>query len=211
MRNVLCAVALVGFLAAGASANLLVNGDFSAGLSGWTYWNAPWGTVTVDTAGCPNPGNPEPSASHSTGHGSGGIYQVVAVAPGTVVTVDADWTGDLKDAGWAEVMLFSPSAGEDIAGRIDAGNAADIAYKKDSWGMNPPTAWDWEPASLSPHPSGNGGTITVGADGLVVVATKLGTVGAANWACFDNITLVPEPATMALLGLSGLALLRRRR
>ena len=145
---------------------------------------------------------------------SWGWFQRIPVSGSGPYIVSADWAGDIDGAGWAEVMFFSCTSGQsddDVVARIDVGNFGDIAFKKDSWGMNPPTAWGWESASLSPHPQGNGGVI-VATCLEVVVALKLGsTLNAPRWASWDNITVVPEPAMMGLLLLGGLAILRHRR
>jgi hypothetical protein len=99
-------------------------------------------------------------------------------------------------------MLFSVSgvdSATDIVTRIDGGAAADIAFKKDTWGENPPTTWSWENASLSPHPGGSSGGVQ--SYGRVVVALKLGgNPGGGNSASYDNIVLIDlnqgEPTTV---------------
>ncbi len=180
-------IVLVLGLVSSARANLVVNGDWSTGdETGWTRWRAPWGW-----------------------------FQRIPVSVPGPYTVSADWAGDIDGLGWAEVMLFSCTDGlsnDDVIARIDVGNFEDIAFKKDSWGMNPPTAWDWEPASLSPHPQGNGGVIEATCP-EIVVALKLGSTSYVPvWTSWDNITVVPEPATLAVLAMGGgLALLKRRR
>ncbi|MDM8004529.1 MAG: hypothetical protein QUV05_00015 [Phycisphaerae bacterium] len=204
MKKVIVIVILA--VATPAFANMVVNGDFSNGENGWTRWRATWGT-TENWDASTGVGN----LYGGGGNGSFGWFQVVPTWVSEFVKVDAMWTGDIGGSGWAEVMLFSVPVGTsdaDIANRLDTGAAADIAFKKDSWGMNPPTAWDWQAASLSPHPSGNGGVIH-NTEGWIVVGTKLGgfPLGTVN---FDNIVLTPEPAAMLLLGLP-LLLVRRRR
>lgn len=196
-------------LATPAFANVLVNGDWSTGdETGWTRWRAPWGSTEGWAVTSGGPTAPEGTLFGSGGNGSYGWYQVVAVPASEMVTVTADWKGDIGGAGWAEVMLYTSADPNANWGNLaDSGGAGDIAFKKDSWGMNPPTAWGWQAASLSPHPSGNGGTIH--SLGYVCVALKLGgfPMGTVS---FDNIILTPEPAA-ALLLLAGLPLLRRRR
>jgi len=210
-------IALIGMLAVMAFAvsvnaqNLLVNGDFGTGdETGWTRWRAPWGSTEVWSVTSNGPTPPEGTLSGGGGQGSFGWYQVVEVPASEMVAVEADWAGDIGSAGWAEIMLYtSDSATADWAGLADAGAAANIAYKKDSWGQNPPTTWDWEKASLSPANNGNGGVIH--SLGWVCVAVKLGASGAPlGVLSVDNITLTPEPAAALLLGLP-LLLIRRRR
>ena len=202
-------------LVSSARANLVVNGDWSTGdETGWTRWRAPWGSGEQWNVTSNGPTPPEGTASLSNGIGSWGWFQRIPVSVPGPYTVSADWAGDIDGLGWAEVMLFSCTdalSNDDVIARIDVGNLADIAFKKDSWGMNPPTAWGWEAASLSPHPQGNGGVIEATCP-EIVVALKLGsTTNAPRWTSWDNITVVPEPATLALLLLGGLALLRRRK
>ena len=104
--------------------------------------------------------------------GSFGWSQVVpgCEGPAGTCTLTADWEGDIGGSGWAELMFFcidENATHDDIVARLDGGAAEDIAFKKDSWGLNPPTAWTWEPASLSPH--GNGGVIDCCLPGQVSV------------------------------------------
>lgn len=207
-------VAVLFLLAVVAPASAgLVNGDFGTGTeAGWSRWRAPWGSTEnwlVDPAN----GVPPPCGTLFGGGGNGsfGWFQRIKVIPSEVFQLDADWTGNIGGAGWAEMMFFSCTSGmsdQDVITRIDTGNAADIAFKKDSWGMNPPTQWGWQPASLSPHPGGNHGIIHATCD-EIVVAMKLGGFP-MGWVSFDNIRLIPEPATMLLLGIPAVFLRRRR-
>ena len=206
-------IGLVAMLFTASASAAIVNGDWNAGEAGWTRWAAPWGAGNwAVTANGPTP--PEGTAFLNGGQqGSFGWIQIVACPESWICTVNADWAGDIDGAGWAEVMLWS-TANPDMAANInraDVGNAADIAFKKDSWGMNPPTAWGWQPASASPHPGGNGGTVH--SLGWAVVALKAGSVsGAAVWTSWDNIRLdcTPEPTAALLLGIPALFLRRRR-
>ena len=202
-------LALLGLVLAVAAPafaqNMVINGDFSAGESNWTRWRAPWGSTEQWDASM-GVGR----LSGGGGNGSFGWFQVIPTWESEVVRLDGEWRGDIGGTGWAEFMLFSVPVGTsdaDIANRIDTGNAGDIAFKKDSWGMNPPTNWGWQMASLSPHPNGNGGIVHN--IGWIVVGLKLGGFP-IGWVEFDNIVLTPEPTTLLLLGLPALFLRRRR-
>ena len=206
-------LAIMLVVAPATNANLLTNGDWETGdETGWTRtpptsWGDGSDTWVVGAPGCaPTPAN----AGHlSCNKGSFGWYQVVPVPASTVVTVEADWMGNSVD--WCEVMLWtaaSEPSDDDVNNVFGPGPEAAVAYKKDAWGMNPPTTRDWEKASLSPHHNGNGGTIH--SLGYVVVGLKLGKSGGGASAAWDNITLLPEPTAALLLGLP-MILLRRRR
>lgn len=161
-----------------ADAANFVNGDFETGdETGWTQWKAAWGTGETWSV---LPGGWSGWYGELALPGtqsSFGWFQRVPITLAGTYTIDAEWAGNIGSAGWAEIMYFpadSVMTDTDIFNRIDAGFDSDIAFKKDSWGMNPPTSWSAEPASLSPHPTGNGGTIIVTTDDQVVVAIKLG-------------------------------------
>ena len=205
-------LAIVAVAPQASAVNVLVNGDFTAGEANWTRWRAPWGSSENWAVTGSGPTPPEGNLYGSGGNASFGWYQIVPVAPGSA-SLSAVWSGSIGGAGWAEMLLFSSATllpAQDWVTRIDTGNAADLAFKKDSWGMNPPIDWPWQSASLSPHPSGNGGTIM--SLGYVCVALKLGGFPTGS-VYFDDIALevVPEPSSALLLLLAGLPLLLRRR
>ena len=217
MKKVLLLAALMVVIGSSAFAGALINGDFSAGETGWTRWSAPWsnGISWGVTTGGPTP--PEGTLSIAQGaQGSFGWYQTFNCPVGYYAIVNTLWKGDIGSAGWAEIMLFSVAPGTPaaaIVNKIDTGAAADIAFKKDSWGLNPPTAWSWQPAGLSPLPSGNGGMVV--SQGTVVVAIKLGSVsGQPVSLSVDNVVAccVPEPASILALSMGlGAMLIRRRK
>jgi len=190
VRRALAALGLLAITAPAFAAGL-INGDWNTGdETGWTRWRAVWSS-DVNWAVTSNGPTPPEGTATLPDHGSFGWYQIIAIPFCQYVRVDADWAGDIGGASWAEVMLFSVSPGTplaDVVNRIDTGNAADVAYKKDSWGMNPPTQWAWQAASLSPHPAGSQGVVH--SLGWIVVALKYGGfVVDPKWASWDNVTV----------------------
>lgn len=136
---------------AAAAGNLVINGSFSDGLSGWTSTpNAPT-TIEADAAEGQPPGAVVLRRNEVVDGSNGNhLYQAVAVTPGRQYRVDARWKGDLFAGGtgrnWAEV--FVSFAGSPAA------TPATIVYKKASdGGPNEPVAdgWDWESVLLSPN------------------------------------------------------------
>lgn len=195
MRKIAVIVAVLSVLAIGETGVAqIVNGDWGTGdETGWTRFRAPWGSSESWTVTAAGPTPPEGTLSISTMSGGDfGWYQVVDVSG--VCTLDCLWQGNIDGSSWCEVMFFSVPEGTssgDIENRILVGADPDTAYMKDSFGVNPPTNWGWQPASLSPAPSGNGGAIFVPGGEDAVVALKLGTmaIGTFIFASFDDIGL----------------------
>ena len=174
----------------------VLNGDFSSGETGWTRWSSPWsGPCTWDTTGG--------TGNLSTSMGNFGWYQRVTVVPSQEYTLVGSWTGNVGAAGWTEIMVLDCTealSDAEVVTRIDTGMAADIAVKKDSWGMNPPTAWAWEPVELSPMPGGHALTFQTACT-EVVIALKLGAAGDVGTVSFDDLELETEPSAVQLRGL----------
>ena len=112
------------------------------------------------------------------------LTQVVPVTPGEALTLSADFGG----GGSNQVELWLDDG---VGGTYYSGVVSNLGG-------------GWTTI---------GGGITAGdADVTVVIEMHaFGSWGAAGGAMVDNVILTPEPASLALLALAGLPLLRRRR
>lgn len=201
------ALLLVVAIAVPASANMVVNGDWSTGdETGWTQWNAPWGpgvTWSVDLGD----GNPAPAGKLVTSNSSFGWYQAITVVPGNSYTITADWKG--TNIGWIEVLFFNDD-GRSVYDQLDAPLAGSLIAKRDAGGLGGGPNFGWQ-SILNSQQNPN----TIVATGTTMyVGLKVGAVpgygGPDATGLFDNIVVTPEPATMLLLGLPALFLRRRR-
>lgn len=189
----LAVFAPLAFSPAISQANLLVNGDFSNGLTGWTIWTQrnDGGNFNIQV----NNGILEQRGNSY----NGGVYQVVNVPPNVPLSIDGFWssTPSVPSEQWAEVIVLEgnnpPQNNVDVL--------APLIYKNDTFGGSV-NGWSGIISQTSPvtfNPTG--GPLGAGSpSGVVTVLLKSGSIGVGtlNGANFDNIVLIPEPSTTAL-------------
>lgn len=202
------AIALMVISAPAFAANLVQNGDFSAGEANWTRWNSTsWGGGFQWDASAGD-------GFLQTASGSFGWYQAITVVPGVKYVIDCVWEGSGSSA-WSEVLLFNDN-GDIMLNQLDQNPVENgrVIAKYDSWGLG---SYPFGPITLSAMPAGQLliGTREVVATGTTMfVGLKCGSGGGGVATAFDNVTVfaVPEPASMlALLGGLGGLLIRRKR
>lgn len=191
MKKLTLVIAVVA-MAGVASANVLVpNGDFEAGGTDWDFA----GSATVDYPATGGNGGGYASIADAGGQwgvliSNGGAplelsHFGLGLAPGDTITVEMDMIDLVNATGSAGIKMESWTATGVISDSGDMNKPI-----TDSWATY---SWDYEIAAGATHlkfvPLWGGGT----------------TVG------FDNVGVVPEPATLGLLGLAGATLFIRRR
>jgi hypothetical protein len=183
------------------AANLLINGDFALGSNGttapdnvalgWSTWNSSGGWNNRETAQNPVPGDYLFAIGAGGGYGAG-VYQDVAATVGTNYTLTADSALDnwWMNHGYLKLEFW------------DAGNVNMVGFAESAhWG---------QPGYDLGLPWANYSISGVAPAGTVTVRAALASWGEGGTARFDNAVLTPEPATLAILGLGGLLLRRRK-
>ncbi len=134
--------------------NLVVNGDFENGSTGWQPWESAWGSNKVRDYANTEPGhigNACLKLGNSNSTGSYGSYQEVTVEPGKTYRVDVYWRGQkLTDMNWFEVILLD---GPFNMQNADSGSPASefvepnyaYAYDNNTYGLPGPigTTYGW--------------------------------------------------------------------
>lgn len=221
LRKAIVLLAVACAPAAGALGEMVVNGDFS----GSEWMNAAGFNVDVesskDTPGwfhavdsgrvsvLPTGGNPDDFAAFQNPYSPRRAIQFIA--DGKQSTGDLTLSFDVAvgpvktGTGW-EVAVYGFAADQtgtflmETRGDVPAGVATLLDV-----GETATAPFDWTSKSY---------TVPVGATGYDYLAVRItGTKGSgtAPGVGFDNVSLVPEPGTMLLLGLGGLAVIRRKR
>lgn len=115
------------------SSNLITNGDFSSGLSGWSVW--------VERGALNQGVNGESQAHILSGNHNGGLYQSFDTGgPGRRITIDGSWGSQPTQADyqWAEILVINgpdlPAQGQDVvAGRTVGQSPVILIYKNDTF------------------------------------------------------------------------------
>lgn len=220
-------------MAGAAHANLITNGDFSAGLSGWAVQNGGSGNWYLDTVGTTTPYSNHMTSGAGGGaglyavtdQGGGGFHvlsQIFTVTANQQVTIEFDlfannWGGPLMDCG-----VISSGSGPCQYAMVDivrvganplSRSASDVVatllspFVGPVPGVNPFASYTFDVSDF----------LIAGGD-YRLRFSEVDNLGYFNLGV-DNVSVtaasnaVPEPASMALLalGLGGMMLARRRK
>jgi hypothetical protein len=213
--GLICAVCCAGLLtSSGFAQNLLTNGDFSGGLTGWTVLSVdPLAAAVAVGDGNPAPGIYLSRGTNSAQTLSNGVGQVIPVVAGRKYQVRGQWTGmimgrnslgDPNGTTLAEVNVsFLPTAETAYTG---TGAPAISMQIKKRWaypGTNPAYTfgvdlvtggWAWEPIGLS-STTGDSESIVApeGANYMAVwvnFACSSGNTNTTVYAIFDNLQVM---------------------
>ncbi len=189
-----------------AHANLFVNPGFESGLSGWIAFGNAFAEAANPPQFVPYEGNGLVSmfGNFSGGFNVTGIFQEFPAAPGEVFSMSSrsrHFSGDpmvgggaAGGANWVVQKLAFKDAADVEIGSVES-TILDGTFATDVWHDNAAIAG-----------AGPAGTVQVEAFILYLQPQFDG--GAAH---VDNLVLIPEPASLGLMVLGALALLKRRR
>jgi hypothetical protein len=189
MKKLLWMMMSVLVMGVGAQANLLTNGDFNTGdLTGWWTWVPDTATqsITVQSA-VTYDSTPNALLASATDGSWQEMGQSFVCTAGTTYTLDFVY----NSTGWV-------------------GAGINLKYMDSGWGY---INYEWI-SLLSSSTEGTGTwtpfsyTFTTPA-GVGLTEVKF-TMGGWGNLYVENVNVVPEPASLFLLGLGGLTLLRKR-
>ncbi len=169
----------------GMEGNLIENGDFSRGFTGWSKWTERGSFSASITQG---------KLHISADNFNGGMWQQFKTpGAGSVVPVRGFWASLPAVAGnqWAEVLIINgprtPADGQDIK---DSQEDVVLLYKNDTWA----SAGGWTGEMEMTSPVASSGEF-IAADAVATIILKSGNLGGAvTGTQFDDI-FVGEPST----------------
>lgn len=170
-----------GAVSRGLGTELITNGDFSNGLTGWSTWTERYHLTAAVQNG---------AAKVSGTDINGGIYQQFQTGgTGTHIDIGGFWQTDpsVANAQWAEVLVINgsrlPVNGSDVnAGQSDVV----MIYKNDTWTSG--SGWSGEFDQTAPVNS-TGYFIAAGTTATIVLKTG-NLQGVTSGVSFDNISVV---------------------